>query len=231
MGSRQGSSEPQVNPLPYKSPPTIPLRMILMGSYLPIYPPSHNHSPHRVPQKHTITRITRTVILKISPTHRYTLAIQLTDSPRDHPITHIHTVVNSHFEHTQSFTLNAPELMAARAHIPVNCMHPHARTTKQGHRFPCPPQLSHPQTAQSQTLAPHATRTPPPFPTLGSQVIIDAPGHPQIFNLFLLRRKSFLNILDRGCKARLNSKSFLSLLSSRSPSLFPNHRPMRASSL
>ena len=73
--------------------------------------------------------------------------------------------------------------------------------------------------------------TTPTFPTLGSQVIIDAPGPPQIFNLFLLRRKSSLNILHRGCKARLNSKSFLSLLSSRSPSLFPNHRPMRASSL
>lgn len=39
-------------------------------------------------------------------------------------------------------------------------MHSLARTTKQGHRFPCSPKLSHPQTAQ--TLAPHATRTRPP---------------------------------------------------------------------
>lgn len=54
--------------------------------------------------------------------------------------------------------------MAAHAHIPINCMHSHAHTTKQGHRFPCLPKLSHPQTAQSQTLAPHATCTPA-FPT------------------------------------------------------------------
>ena len=52
--------------------------------------------------------------------------------------------------------------MAAHAHIPINCMHSHAHTTKQGHMFPCLPKLSHPQTAQ--TLAPHATCTPA-FPT------------------------------------------------------------------
>lgn len=68
-------------------------------------------------------------------------------------------------------------------------MHSLARTTKQGHRFPCSPKLSHPQTAQ--TLAPHATRTPPPIPH--SAASLGASLDPALQVLFPLSRLTGLH--------------------------------------
>lgn len=63
--------------------------------------------------------------------------------------------------------------MAAHAHIPINCMHSHAHTTKQGHRFPCPPKTVTPANRpESNTSAPRNvhTRIPHSAASLGDSL-------------------------------------------------------------